>query len=78
VAVAVRPEQVVPAPVGAVPNRLRARTRSTTYLGALSRHRLAVGGEELLMETHAAPAAGGAPAGEIEIALDPARLRLLR
>ncbi len=75
VAVAVRPEQIVPAPAGDVPNRLRARTRSTTYLGALSRHRLTVGGEELLMETHAA---GGAPARDIEIALDPARLRLLR
>jgi ABC-type Fe3+/spermidine/putrescine transport system ATPase subunit len=78
VAVVVRPEQVVPAPRADVPNRLRARARSTTYLGALSRHRLVVGGEELLMETHAAPAAGGAPGGELEIALDPARLRLLR
>jgi hypothetical protein len=52
--------------------------RSTTYLGALSRHRLAGGSEELLMETHAAPAVGGGPADEVEIALDPARLRLLR
>jgi putative spermidine/putrescine transport system ATP-binding protein len=78
VAVVVRPEHVVPAARAGGPNRLRARVRSTTYLGALSRHRLAVGGEELLMETHAAPAAGGGTAGEVEIALDPARLRLLR
>jgi putative spermidine/putrescine transport system ATP-binding protein len=78
VAVVIRPEHVVPAAAADVPNRLRARARSTTYLGALTRHRLAVGEEELVMETHAARPAPLAPDGELEIALDPARLRLLR
>src|SRR5262249_46868265 len=78
VAVVVRPEHVVPAPTADAPNRLRARIMSTSYLGALSRHRLAVKGEELLMETHAAgpaPASGG---DTIDVAVDPRRLRLLR
>ncbi len=78
VAVVIRPEHVVPAPAADAPNRLPARARSTTYLGALTRHRLAVGEEELVMETHAARPAPLAPGGELEIALDPARLRLLR
>jgi ABC-type Fe3+/spermidine/putrescine transport system ATPase subunit len=78
VAVVVRPEHVVPAPSPDAPNRRLARLRSSTYLGALSRHRVLVDGEELLMETHAAGQVRPAADGHLDIAIDPARLRLLR
>jgi ABC-type Fe3+/spermidine/putrescine transport system ATPase subunit len=78
VAVVVRPEHVVPASAPDAPNRLRARLRSTTYLGALSRHHLAVEGEELLMETHATGSMRAAADGELDVTVDPGRLRMLR
>jgi putative spermidine/putrescine transport system ATP-binding protein len=77
VVVAIRPEHIAPAPTGDVPNRLRARVATSTYLGAVSRHRVAAGGEELLLEGHALQAAPLGPGTEVELAVDPAHVRLL-
>jgi putative spermidine/putrescine transport system ATP-binding protein len=77
VVVAIRPEHVVPAPNGETPNRLRARVASSTYLGSVSRQRVVASGEELLLEGHTLQAAPVAPGTEIEIAVDPAHVRLL-
>jgi hypothetical protein len=49
----------------------------STYLGSLSRHRLLVGGEQLLMECHAAGLEGIQPGADVQIAIDPSRPRLL-
>jgi putative spermidine/putrescine transport system ATP-binding protein len=78
VTVILRPEHLaVAAGAGGPDNRLRARVLATTYLGALSRHRLLVEGEELLMERHAAVAGGLAPGQDVSVTVDPARVRLL-
>ena len=77
VVVAIRPEHVVPAPKGETPNRLRARVTTSTYLGAVSRQRVVAGSEELLLEGHTLQAAPIVPGTEIEIAVDPAHVRLL-
>jgi putative spermidine/putrescine transport system ATP-binding protein len=58
-------------------NRFRARVLTTTYLGSLSRHRLEVAGEELLVERHAADPVRLAPGTDVWLAVDPARVRVL-
>jgi len=73
----VRPEHVMPASPSCPGNRLTGRVLHSTYLGSLSRHRLLVGGEQLLMECHAAGLEGIQPGADIQIAIDPSRPRLL-
>ncbi|MGH7263667.1 MAG: ABC transporter ATP-binding protein [Candidatus Rokuibacteriota bacterium] len=74
----VRPEHLALAGPAAEPgNRIRARVTATTYLGALSRHRLLAEGEELLMERHAADSSRLAAGMEVWLAIDPARVRVL-
>ena len=68
----IRPEHVTPAS-GGLANQLTGRVLSSTYLGSLSRHRLLVSGEELLMECHAGTLSGVRPGADIKIAIDPAR-----
>jgi putative spermidine/putrescine transport system ATP-binding protein len=77
VVVAIRPEHLVSAPKGEAPNRLRAHVAASTYLGSVSRHRVVVGGEELLVEGHTLHAAPLVPGTEIEIVVDPTHVRLL-
>jgi ABC-type Fe3+/spermidine/putrescine transport system ATPase subunit len=77
VVVAIRPERVVAAPNGEAPNRFRARVVASTYLGSVSRHRVVVEGEELLVEGHTASSTPLTPGTETEIAVDPAHVRLL-
>ncbi|HEV3194068.1 MAG TPA: ABC transporter ATP-binding protein [Polyangiaceae bacterium] len=78
VVVAVRPEHICLATGGEVTNRWRARVMATTYLGSVRRHRLALGGEELLMEVRTGEASPLAPGDEADIAVDPTHVRLLR
>jgi putative spermidine/putrescine transport system ATP-binding protein len=73
----IRPEHVTPASASGPGNRLTARVLNSTYLGSLSRHRLLVCGEDLLMECHAADTVGIEAGADIEITVDPARARLL-
>ena len=91
VTVVVRPEHVALAatvtpeppgttdggPAGGTGNRLRARVLTTTYLGSLSRHRLAVAGEEFLIERHAADSTRLAPGADVWLYVDPTRVRVL-
>jgi putative spermidine/putrescine transport system ATP-binding protein len=91
VTVVVRPEHVAvaatvtPEPpgttdgstTGGTGNRFRARVLTTTYLGSLSRHRLAVAGEELLIERHAADSTRLTPGADVWLDVDPTRVRVL-
>ncbi|MBV9563170.1 MAG: TOBE domain-containing protein [Bradyrhizobium sp.] len=60
------------------PNRLVARVISSVYLGSVSRRRLLVGSDEIVMHDHAAGAALVPNGSEVQITIDPKKARVLR
>jgi putative spermidine/putrescine transport system ATP-binding protein len=77
VIVAVRPQHVAIASEADGRNRFRARVRSSTYLGSISRHRLEIRGEEIVMECHGEAVRPLIPGSDVVVTCEPTRALLL-
>ena len=75
--IVVRPEYIKPATASSGPNRLNGRVASSNYYGAMSRLRVAIEGDALLMECHFPPGTRPAVGDAIEIEIDPAGIRAI-
>ena len=76
IALAIRPEHCVVSAKPGSANRFRGQVLSTTYLGSVSRSRILVDGEELLIEGHERESASLAPRSEVEIDVDASHVRV--
>ena len=75
--IVVRPEYIRLATESCTAPRFVARVESLNYYGAMTRLRLTVGGEQLLMEAHLGGVKRPEPGDEISIQINPAGIRVI-